>query len=303
VILATVALAAALTSPTPTATPVQTVFLTYNTPSHGYTSHYVATGGSQTITVDESVDAYNNREADIGLEAGPNSFKHHYMLMDGLLYVRGNDGMWQLDAGAEAPVLTATMVIAGYWPPAVFRSAAVSTQGTGPCGNSTCSLYLASLATTKGDKPEAQVSHLAIDQTSRLLVSAQLTMFDASGAKLRDSNAQFGGFEGQHLTVPVVAPNPAEKSQCNDATFGSDHLELCLIRGPLYPAMYTLRIGETLVMRAGGSAASTGQTSPVRDDVFLKCQIEPQLDEAQTASDCTVTIGDQPALVAHYDFK
>src|ERR1700678_2946302 len=191
--LAAVALVAALASPAPTPTPVSTVLLSYNAPSHGYTSHYTSAGGSSTLTVDESVDAHNNREADVGLDAGANSFKHHYMLMDGLLYVRGSDGAWQLDAGTEAPVLATTLLIAGYLPRATFSGAVVSNQGTGPCGTSTCDLYLASQMMAKSDKPQTQVAHLAVDATSRLLVSAQLTLFDASGAKMRDSNVQFGG--------------------------------------------------------------------------------------------------------------
>jgi hypothetical protein len=293
VTLAALALVAALASPTSTATPVSTVLLAYKTPSNGYTSHYTSIGGSSTVTVDESVDAHNNREADVSLDAGPNSFKHHYMLMDGLLYVRGADGAWQLDAGTEAPVLAATLVIAGYLPTATFSGAVVSNQGTGPCGSSTCDLYLASQLVAKSDKPQTQVAHLAVDATSRLLVSAQLTMFDASGAKVRDSNVQFGGFDGQRLTVPIIPASPTETSQCNNATFGNDPVELCLIRGSVYATMYTLRIGGTLVLRVGGITAATGSTSPVRADVSLKC----------VAGDCTVTIGDQTALVAHYDFK
>jgi hypothetical protein len=291
--LAAVALVAALASPAPTATPVSTVLLSYNAPSHGYTSHYTSAGGSSTLTVDESVDAHNNREADVGLDAGANSFKHHYMLMDGLLYIRGSDGAWQLDAGTEAPVLATTLLIAGYLPRATFSGAVVSNQGTGPCGTSTCDLYLASQMMAKSDKPQTQVAHLAVDATSRLLVSAQLTLFDASGAKMRDSNVQFGGFDGQRLTVPIIPASPTETSQCNNATFGNDPVELCLIRGSLYATMFTLRIGDTLVMRVGGITAASGSTSPVRDDVFLKC----------VSGDCTVTIGDKTALVAHYDFK
>jgi hypothetical protein len=291
--LAAVALVAALASPAPTATPVSTVLLSYNAPSHGYTSHYTSAGGSSTLTVDESVDAHNNREADVGLDAGANSFKHHYMLMDGLLYIRGSDGAWQLDAGTEAPVLATTLLIAGYLPRATFSGAVVSNQGTGPCGTSTCDLYLASQMMAKSDKPQTQVAHLAVDATSRLLVSAQLTLFDASGAKMRDSNVQFGGFDGQRLTVPIIPASPTETSQCNNATFGNDPVELCLIRGSLYATMFTLRIGDTLVMRVGGITAASGSTSPVRDDVFLKC----------VSGDCTVTIGDKTALVARYDFK
>jgi hypothetical protein len=332
VIFAAAGLIVGLATAVPSATPKTTVFLNYGMPTHGYTSHYTSTTSTgTTITVDERVDAYNNREADVSLDSGKNSFKHHYMLMDGLLYVRGNDGSWNFDVGREAPVLATTLAIGGYWAPSLFGAASVSKQGTGPCGSATCDLYLASLTTTKSDKPEVQVSHIDVDQTSRLLVSDDIAMFDASGAKLNQMNAQFSGFDGQSLTIPNVPPNSmnsTSKQQCSNGTSDRGPIELCLIRSNLYAAMYALSINGGLVMRAGGTAASTGRNSPVMDGVFLKCaptmnaqavdpnlaatlkqsgmsdsQIQSQLGQTQTASDCTVTIADQTVLTAHFDFK
>lgn len=327
-ILSAAVLIAALASPQPSASPVGTVYLSYNTPDHGYQSHTTATIGASNVTVDQRVDAYNNREADIAIDYQGKALTAHYVIMDGLIYERAPNGTWTLPLTPPAGV--ALLLLGTYEPSSTFDAAGrvVANRGTGPCGASTCDLYLASRPGKLNDKPIVTISHLAIDPAARLLVSNDSSTFDAAGNKTAQFTSSYSGFDGQHLTIPAMTIASSSPDQCNTGDSSNGPIALCLRHTSAYD-FYALTIGNTLVLRArADNVTARALSSPVMDDVTLHCaqtmaaqdvdqklaaqlkasgmsdaQIQSNLGQKQTASDCTVTIAGATALTAHYDLK
>ena len=319
---------AALSSPQPTTSPVSTVYLNYNMPTRGYQSHTTASIAQSAVTVDQRVDAYDNREADISVSYQGKAVSAHYEIMDGLIYERAANGTWALPLTPPAGI--ALLLFGSYEPSSTFdvTGRVVTNQGSGPCGTSTCDLYLASRPGKLNEKPIVTISHLAVDPIARLLVSNDSTTFDAAGTKTAQFTTNYSGFDGQHLTIPAMTVASASPDQCSKGDSSAGPLQLCLRHTTAYD-IYSLTVANTLVLRAGAeSVAARAVTSPVMDNVSLQCkktmvaqdvdpklaaqlkasgmndaQIQNNLGQKQTASDCAVTIAGATALTAHYDFK
>lgn len=313
-------------APVPTATPIVTALLTYKVPPHGYRVRSSTAFGNATFSQTSLVDGYGNRDVDLTLSVQGRTTHGEYLVMDGLTYLKSGSA-WapvSLDRATAAVILSATYPL-----PSLFAPPArtVSDQGMGKCAVGTCKLFLASGVSKLEEQPVVTVWHVAVDPQTSYLSSVDSTIVRSNGSNFMKMNEQFDQYDTVHLAVPDISA-PAATSQCEKATASIGSVDVCVIKGMFADDVYTLRVGDTLALRASETSVENGTPSPVLNGVTLRCdpkrqsqtvnpalaqtlersgmsdaQIAATLGERTVASDCTVLSGSNPVAAVHFDFK
>ena len=325
------AVAVATASPAPvTASPpaVSTVALSYLSPTHGYHSQSaITTASGVRFTATAITDAVGDRDVDATIDANGKSFHQEYLLMGGLVYTKAGDN-WALATNLQ-PAFTKMLFLAGVYPVSSGYNAngtVVRSQGTAPCGASTCSVYVSSKITKFNEQQAVTVSHLNVDKAADELVSLDVSTFATDGKTLMSLHSTFDQFEGERLSVPAIAMTVTPICYLSTTKIGA--LDLCLYKGVYNADIYTLTDDGRLAMRVNEALFANAVPSPVIDGLTLQCvvkkqsttvdpnlvatlkqsgmtdeQISAQLGEKPIGSDCTVNLNGATVMTQHYDFK
>ncbi len=295
-------------------------------PTKGFHTVADMTLGEIAVHGDVLTDAFGNRSIDATVTYKGNTRHAQYVFIDGLEYQK-NDNYWTF---ATIPKMLQILLLPmGVMTPAatfstVGHAMSVSSQGSAPCGESTCDLFLASRATKLGETPMANVWHLSVDRKTHYLVSADSAFIDASGKTSVDYRSTFDRFDGVKVGYPAVTlPG---KNTCNEGDSPAGHVKVCVNRALV--DVYTVNVGDTEAIRAGAFKAEAGVSSPVVDGIALHCNttkqpqpvdpkladilkksgmtdefINAQLGQKTVASDCTVTSNGASIYTAHFDLS
>jgi hypothetical protein len=331
-VLVGVVLATSAASPVPipaaSTDSVTSVALSYPQPEHGYHADSDFSVAGLHVHTNTLVDAAGNRDVVASIEGSGKRAEQEFLLMSGLLYAKtGNT--WSI-ATSGPPAFVAALLGAGQYPPASNYSALghiVKSEGSAPCGTSTCTKYATSGVSKFNGQTAAVVTHLFIDQQSHMLAALDGTTFDVSGKALASVRTTFDTFAGEKIDIPDIAVSVTPTCYVADGK-AAGTLDLCLYKNAFSTNFYALKAGDKLVLRASEAALANPVASPVVDGLTLMCsaqkqtqavdpkladslrqsgmtddQIAAQLGEKTVASDCTVTSNGVLVMQQHFDFK